>query len=58
LSSFSFQRHFGSEGGVGIRWLVRKIGGGDAIRLLPLTLQDLVDVANRGRGVESDTPGV
>ena len=54
LSSLPFQRHFGSELGAGIRWLVRKVLGGNAIRLVPITLQDLIDAANQGRWLERD----
>jgi len=55
LSSFPFQRHFGSELGAGSRWVVRKVFGGDAVRLSPVTLQDLIDAANRGRWIEHET---
>lgn len=54
LSSFPFQRYFGSEVGAGIRWLVRKVHGRDAIRLASITLQDLLDAANQGRWLDSD----
>ena len=54
LSSFPFQQYFGSELGAGIRWLVRKVHGGDAIRFTAITLQDLTDAANRGRWSERD----
>ena len=55
FSSFSFERYFGSELGAGIRWLVRKVHGADAIRFPPITLQDLLDAANRGSWLEPDT---
>jgi len=54
LAAFPFQRHFGSEVGAGARWAVRKILGGDAVRLSPVTLQDLIDAANRGRWIEHE----
>jgi acyl carrier protein len=54
FSALAFQRHFGSELGVGGRWLIRKICGGNAIRLSPVTVQDLVDAANRGRWIEHE----
>jgi acyl carrier protein len=49
LSSFPFSMHFGSEADAGFRWIVRRIRGRDAIRLRPVTVQDLVDSANLGR---------
>lgn len=55
LSSFQFQRHFGSELDAGGRWVVRKVFGGDAVQLSPVTLQDLLDAANRGRWIEHET---
>ena len=55
FSALAFQRHFGSEFGAGGRWLIRKICGGDAIRLSPVTVLDLVDAANRGRWIEYET---
>lgn len=54
LSSFPFQRYFGSELGSGIRWLLRKIGQQSAIRFAPVTVQDLIDAANRGRWLEAN----
>ena len=54
LSSFSFGDHFGSELDAGPRWVVRKLLGGDEVGKLPITLQDLVDAANRGRWMEPE----
>jgi hypothetical protein len=54
LSSFAFQRHFGSELDAGPRWVVRKIFGGEAVRKSPVTVQDLVEAANRGRWIEHE----
>jgi hypothetical protein len=54
LSAFPFRRHFGSEAGAGARWAVRKIFGGDAVRLAPVTVQDLIDAASQGRWIEHE----
>ena len=54
LSSLSFMRHFGSESDAGRRWAARKIFGGDSVRKLPVTVQDLVDAAIRGRWIEHE----
>ena len=54
LSSFTFQRHFGSELDAGPRWVVRKIFGAAAVRKSPITVQDLVDAANRGKWIEHE----
>ena len=54
LSAFPFSDYFGSEFGAGTRWLVRKVRGGDALRLAPITVQDLLDAANCGRWIEHE----
>ena len=54
FSSFHFTDYFGSEAGAGGRWLVRKFRGGDALHFAPLTVQDLLDAANRGRWIEHE----
>jgi len=52
FSSLAFTRHFGSEFDAGGRWLIRKLFGSDSVRLAPITIQDLIDAANRERWIE------
>jgi hypothetical protein len=49
MSTFPFQRYFGSELDAGIRWCTRKAFGDRGVGKAPLTLQELMVVAHAGR---------
>jgi acyl carrier protein len=55
MAGLDFRRHFGSEMEAGIRWVLQKTLGAERLGYAPITLKDLVEAANRGRWLVTES---
>lgn len=55
MTGLDSRRHFGSEMEAGIRWVLQKTLGADRLGYAPITLKDLLDAANCGRWLVTES---